>query len=134
MTSIGRALGYGVLVWLVPFVVAFALFPIRESNRPLFESIMPLAVAAAAAGLAVAALRRARRPVLREATATGVLWLLICILIDAPLMLLGGPMRMTLTQYLADIGVTYLLIPIITVGIGAGISTAGRPETSGVSA
>jgi hypothetical protein len=50
MTSLRKALFYGVLVWLIPFAVAFLIFPLRQSARPLFESIMPVALAAAAAG------------------------------------------------------------------------------------
>jgi hypothetical protein len=129
MTSIGRALGYGVLVWLVPFAAAVVIFPLREANRPLFESLMPLAVAAPAAGLAVAYLRRAPQPVKREALWLGLLWFVISVAIDVPLMLLGGPMQMTVTDYFADIGVTYLLIPIITVGIGAAAAPSGRPAS-----
>lgn len=30
------------LVWLIPFSVAFVIFPLRVSMMPLFESIMPL--------------------------------------------------------------------------------------------
>ena len=45
MTSWRRALGLlGVVTWLPPFVVAFLAFPFRESARPLFESIMAVAV------------------------------------------------------------------------------------------
>ena len=43
MTSWPRALGLGVAAWLAPFVVAVLAFPFRESARPLFESIMPVA-------------------------------------------------------------------------------------------
>ncbi len=54
----------------------------------------------------------------RESIRLGILWLIIAIVIDAPLMLIGGPMKMTLAQYMADIGVTYLCIPFVTWGIG----------------
>lgn len=49
MTSFRRALLYGFLVWLIPFLVAFLIFPLRESSRPLFESIMPVTLAMATA-------------------------------------------------------------------------------------
>jgi hypothetical protein len=117
MGSLRRAVLYGVTVWLVPFVVAFLIFPLRESNRPLFESIMPVAIALVVVVLAVSQVRRAGRASVRDGVLLGVLWLVISTAIDAPLMLLGGPMRMTIGQYVADIGVTYLMIPIITTGI-----------------
>jgi hypothetical protein len=60
----------------------------------------------------------------REGLMIGLLWLAISLIIDLPLMLSGGPMQMTLAEYVADIGVTYLLIPVVTVGLGAVIAGA----------
>jgi hypothetical protein len=37
MTSLRKALLLGLVVWLVPFVVACCIFPLKESWRPLFE-------------------------------------------------------------------------------------------------
>lgn len=128
MTSARRALVYGLLVWLIPFAVAFAIFPLRQSNRPLFESLMPVAVAAAVVGFAVRYFRSVTAAFAREGLRLGLVWLLISVTIDAPLMLFGGPMHMSLGQYLADIGLTYLLMPVITVGIGAAL--ARRPRST----
>jgi hypothetical protein len=119
MKSLGRAFLFGVGVWVVPFAVAFVIFPLRQSARPLFESIMPVAVAGAAVGFAVRYFRAVDAAFIREGLRLGLLWLLICVAIDAPLMLIGGPMKMTVGQYLADVGVTYLMIPVITLGMGA---------------
>jgi hypothetical protein len=128
MTSVRKALIYGVLVWLIPFAVAFAIFPLRQSNRPLFESIMPVAVAAAVTGLGGRYLGDITSAHVREGLRLGILWLVISVAIDAPLMLLGGPMRMSLDAYLADIGVVYLMMPVITAGIGAALARrAGTP-------
>ena len=44
MKSIKKTLFYGFLIWLIPFITAFLIFPIKESNRALFESIMPIAI------------------------------------------------------------------------------------------
>lgn len=124
MTSLRRALGLGVLSWLVPFLVSIVVFPLRASNRPLFESIMPVAVATTTVVLALAYFRRVEGGHVREGLALGLVWLVICLLVDAPLMLLGGPMQMSLAGYAADIGATYLMIPVITAGVGA--ATGGR--------
>ncbi len=124
MTSLRKALLFGVLVWLVPFIVAFVIFPLRESSRPLFESIMPVAIATVVVGLGVTYFRVVNRAFVREGLLLGLVWLAISFLIDAPLMLLGGPMRMSMTQYIADIGVTYLMIPVITLGLGAAVAHA----------
>jgi hypothetical protein len=131
MTSTRRALVYGLLVWLIPFAVAFAVFPLRASNRPLFESIMPVAVAAAVTGFAVRYFGGVTTAFAREGLRLGLLWLLISVAIDAPLMLFGGPMRMSVGDYVADIAVTYLVMPVITVGIGAAL--ARRPGSAAAS-
>lgn len=119
MSSVGKAILFGAFIWLIPFAVAFAIFPLRESSRPLFESIMPVVVTVATVVFGVSYFRRVTERHVREGVAVGALWFGICVLVDSPLMLLGGPMQMTIGQYFADIGLTYLIIPAITVGIGA---------------
>ncbi len=119
MTSWGRAIRLGVLTWLIPFVVAFLVFRWRESNRALFESVMAVTVTGTAIGLGLAYLRRCPTAGAREGLSLGVVWFTICVLVDAPLMLLGGPMHMSVGAYFGDIGLTYLSIPLVTWGLGA---------------
>lgn len=54
----------------------------------------------------------------------GLLWLAVSVLIDLPLVLFGGPMQMTLGAYVADIGATYLMMPVIAGGIGLALERA----------
>ncbi|NNE48449.1 MAG: hypothetical protein HKN37_17490 [Rhodothermales bacterium] len=117
MSSPGKAILYGFLIWLIVFVVAFAIFPIRESWRALFEAIMPVAIVLATTTFAHLYLSKTSENVLWESLVVGGLWFVISLLIDLPLML-TGPMEMPLTEYVADIGVTYLIIPIIEAGMG----------------
>jgi hypothetical protein len=119
MTSWRRALGLGFLAWLIPFVVAFAAFPFREQARPLFESIMAITVTATAVVLGLTYFRRLEEASVHEGFLAGLIWLVICVAIDAPLMLLGGPMKMSLGAYMADIGLTYAAIPVVTSGLAA---------------
>jgi hypothetical protein len=122
MQSWGKAIGYGFLVWLTPFIIAFIVFSIHVSNRPLFESIMAVAVSGTAVGFGILYLKDISQNIVKEGIKVGLLWLLISILIDAPLMLFGGPMKMSISAYISDIGVTYLCIPIITWGLSVGFS------------
>jgi hypothetical protein len=50
-----------------------------------------------------------------EGLKLGLIWLVISLIIDLG-MFMQGPMKMPLVDYIADIGFTYLIIPIITVG------------------
>ena len=126
MASIRKALLFGFLVWLIPFVVAFAVFPFRETNRALFESIMAVVLALATVFFGVLYVRGVTRRFVIEGVLIGVIWYAISVVIDAPLMLLGGPMKMTFGEYMADIGLSYLLIPAITIGLGFVAATARR--------
>lgn len=128
LTSLPKAILFGLLVWLMPFVVAFLVFTLREAMRPLFESIMAVAVATASVAVALLYFRGVAGVSLREGLLVGVLWLIICFAIDAPLMLFGGPMQMTVGQYAADIGVTYLMIPVIVAGIAYSRSRSSTPQ------
>jgi uncharacterized membrane protein AbrB (regulator of aidB expression) len=118
MTSLRKALLLGLVVWLVPFAVAFCIFPLKASWRSLFESIMPVTLAAVVVACAVFYFRRVPTPSLREGFILGLLWMAISLAIDLPLML-SPPIRMPPLEYAADIGLTYLMIPILTLGIAA---------------
>jgi len=114
-------------MWLIPFVVAVLVFPFRSSFRPLFESIMAVAVTLAAVLLANLYFRRVEASFLKEGVLLGLLWLLISLGIDLP-MVAEGPMKMTLADYMADIGLTYLIIPIVTTGFGHLLATKAKPN------
>lgn len=118
MVSWRKAVLFGFLIWVAAFAVAFAIFPIRESSRPLFESIMPVVLSAATVFFAHRYFRQVHRGFLREGLLLGLVWLGINVVIDLPLMLGPGPMQMTPAEYAGDIGLTYVLIPIITAGMG----------------
>ena len=105
--------GLGFLLWLIPFVVAFAIYPIRESNRPLFESIMPVVITTSVAFLAKMYLSRLSDGFLKAGAVAGVIWLLISIVLDL-LLFTWGPMKMSFAAYMADIGLTYLVYPVVT--------------------
>jgi hypothetical protein len=117
MKSFKLALIDAFLIWLVPFVVAIALFQVRNTQRPLFESIMPVVLAVCATVLADHYFRRLEGHFVREGLLLGLLWLLVSIVLDL-LMFMWGPMQMSFAAYLMDIGVTYLIYPVITVGVG----------------
>jgi len=113
------------MVWLAPFLVAFAAFPLKESWRSLFESIMPLTLAGVVVVSAVFYFRRVRAASLKEGVWLGALWLVISVAIDLPLML-SPPLNYTVTEYAADIGLTYLIIPVITAGIARAAEAHAR--------
>jgi hypothetical protein len=56
-----------------------------------------------------------------EGAKLGVVFLLISLVIDLIMFMPNSPMHMSLPDYVADIGLTYLMIPVITVGMAYAI-------------
>jgi hypothetical protein len=117
MKSFTKAFLYGLVVWVFPFVVAILIFPLRESERPLFESIMPVVLSLITVIMSNIYFKIAELNFIREGVYLGILWFVISIIIDQ-LMFMWGPMKMTFIDYVKDIGFTYLMIPVITIGTG----------------
>lgn len=117
MKSLRWALVFGFLIWLIPFTVSILIFPLRTSNRPLFESIMPVVVTLCAVVFSILYFRKLGGGFVREGILLGVMWFVISIVIDL-LMFMWGPMKMTFAEYMMDIGLTYLVIPTVTIGFG----------------
>ena len=117
MKSLRWALVFGFLIWLIPFTISILIFPLRTSNRALFESIMPVVVTLCAVVFSILYFRKLEEGFIREGILLGVIWFAISIVIDL-LMFMWGPMRMTFAEYMMDIGLTYLIIPTVTIGFG----------------
>lgn len=75
MKSIKKTLFYGFLIWLIPFITAFFIFPIRESNRALFESIMPVVITICVVIFAYLYLKKVENNYARESVLIGLIWL-----------------------------------------------------------
>lgn len=117
MKSSKLGIVYGFLVWLIPFVVAVFIFPLKKSGSPLFESIMPVVISLCVVMFLNLYFKKVEAHFLKEGFVLGLVWFAVSIAIDLS-MFMWGPMKMTFADYMMDIGLTYLMIPIITVGFG----------------
>jgi len=122
MNKYVKLVGFGFLIWLIPFLVSFVIFPLRNANRPFFESIMPVFLALTAMIISVLYFKKVEKESLKEGLIAGVLWFVLSLVIDLMLFLPASPMQMSFSDYMMDIGLTYLIILIIPIGIGALIS------------
>ncbi len=109
------ALIYGFFVWLIPFIIAFSIFTIRNEDRPLFESIMPVVVTIVTIVFANFYFKKVDKDFIKEGIVIGLLWLVISIVLDL-ILFMEGPMKMSFVDYIKDIGLTYLIIPTILIG------------------
>ncbi len=108
----------GLASWVIPFVLAFLFFDQTGQlaiARPLFKSLMVLIGGGTGVALLVAAFRWVQ-PTLNTGLMIGCLWLAINLILDYLVLV---PMAgMTASEYIQDIGLRYLLIPIIAAGMG----------------
>jgi hypothetical protein len=86
---------------------------------------MPVTLSLVVVGLALPYFRRVRGRFIKEGVLLGCLWFAISVVIDLPLML-NPPMNLTLVEYTADIGLTYLMIPVMTTGIASALAQTGK--------
>ena len=104
-----RAAGLGFLSWLLPFAVSFLVFPLKQSNAPLFDTLMGLVVLLTGGALLTRYFRNQSVSV-REAVLVGALWFFMNLAFDYP-MFAYGPMKMTARSYYSEIGLAYLAFP-----------------------
>jgi len=52
--AVARAALFGLLSWVIPFVVSFGLFPLKKTNAALFSTLMYLVVLVIAGALLMA--------------------------------------------------------------------------------
>jgi hypothetical protein len=116
-----KAIGYGLASWAIPFIVSLLFF--EKGGQPrlpidLIKSIM-IVVGATSGGVLLLLLFRQLRPSLFRGIAIGSLWFVLNILLDLGILV---PMtKMSLGQYFSEIGIRYLLIPIMA-GLMAAVS------------
>lgn len=110
---------FGLLTWAIPFVAAFAFFDQTGTlaiAEPLFKSLMVVIGGAVGATLLVFVFRHTP-PSLGSGIVIGLLWLAINLALDLAVLV---PMSGTsITDYAADIGLRYLMIPIMAIAMGA---------------
>jgi hypothetical protein len=122
-----RLVGFGVLTWLAPFLLSIPFY--SEAGEPLYDIFLVksvLIVFSAAFGtlLIVVYFRSVHARFVQEGALLGGAWLAINWALDAAVLLpLSG---MDAGTYMAQIGLRYLIIPVIAIGIGAAAGQAAK--------
>ncbi len=117
MKSFGKAFLFAFLSWLIAFLSAFAIYSLKETNPPFFETIMPIVLSICAVVFSLLYFKKVESEFLKEGIYLGLIFFLLNNGIDL-LMFSWGPMKMTFAAYMTDIGLTYLIYPIVTIGYG----------------
>jgi hypothetical protein len=122
-----RCLWMGVLLWGCVFAIASVLYPWGIGNRQLFEWFMAVVVAGAALAVATAYVRELQGPVLPQVITAAVLWPVTCVVLDFVVFLAVVP-RVSVGQYLKSVGLAYLIIPPIVLGLAYRRPKSGTPK------
>jgi hypothetical protein len=123
MKALARELGFAVTAWLVAFVVAVAIQPVRQSQPRLFESLMAITLVATTVLLGCAYLRKSTGSFVARGARIGLVWTVANWPLDAP-MFSAGPMQMDFAEYMSDIGIAYSMITVITIGLSTAAANA----------
>lgn len=118
-----RILLYGFLAWLIPFISAF-FFYTREGKLNidifLFKTIMIIVGSITGAILLILYFKKIHADYLKEGILVGILWFVINILLD--LLVLIPMSGMSISDYFTQIGLRYLMIPAMSIAIGAALA------------
>ena len=118
MKSIKKALIFGFLSWLIPFVFAFLFFNQKGElliNQLLFKNIMIVTASYFTVFLIIKYFKTVDKNYVKEGIMLGVLWMVINLVLD---MVTIVPMGKPLGVYLPQIGLGYLMIPAMTILAG----------------
>ena len=109
---------YGFLAWLVPFVASFFFYSKEGLTIDifLFKSIMIVVGSISAAILLVSYFKKISVAYLKEGIIVGIVWFGINILLD--LLILIPISGMSIADYLTRIGISYLVIPAMSIAVG----------------
>ena len=124
MKAYARIIFFGLITWLIPFATAFFFYNPKGELRVdifLFKSIMIIVGSISAAILLVAYFKRVTENYRNEGIRIGIFWFVLNILLDMVLLL---PMSgMSLPDYFAQIGLRYIVIPVMTIMVGAALAS-----------
>lgn len=125
MRKLLRFARFGFLSWLVAFGASVCLFPLKNDSEHLFETLMGVVLTICTVGLTLFYFRNIKADYLREGCQLGFAFVVCNLLFDWP-MFAAGPMKMPLFHYLKDIGIAYVNMPIISIGVGFMLQTHTR--------
>jgi len=116
MQLVKRALIYGFLLWIIPFLASVLIFPLKKTDPTFFQSSLGVLSITLAVMLTVHYFRKTQGN-LKEGILLGLIFAVISWFFDF-LFFIWGPIKMPLDAYVKEIGIGYILYLIIAVGFG----------------
>ncbi len=111
-----RKIGFGFIVWVVPYVSAIPLLGLMESDEIFFKTLMIVIGGLVGAICAVLYFNNVEKDFLKEGILLGVVWVVLNWLLDFVGLL---PLsKMSYGRYFMEIGLRYIAMLSPTVAIG----------------
>lgn len=79
---------------------------------------MPLTLTICVMIFSILYFNKTDRDYLSSGIFVGIIWFIINLAFDLLMFMPESPMHMSVEDYFADIGLTYLIIPTVTIGVG----------------
>lgn len=121
-----RISGYGLLTWLIPFLLAIPFYSpegILLIDQSLFKSIMVVTGSIVGAILIIRLFHDIESRYVHYGILSGLIWLVINWVLDVIILI---PMSgLDLQSYFNQIGLRYLMIPVMTIMAGFIAQAAG---------
>ena len=111
-----KKIGYGLILWVIPYVTAIPLLPLMRSDLLFFKAIMVVEGLTVGAILAVLYFLRVQKDFLREGIVLGMTWMIVNWILDYVALLPFT--KMSLARYFMEIGIEYIGMAVLTVAIG----------------
>ncbi|MDD1668413.1 MAG: hypothetical protein LUO97_01290 [Methanomicrobiales archaeon] len=117
----------GILAWLIPFLVSVPLYP---QGQPIYDlqvtkSVLIVVGALVGAALALWYFRNIGKAFAREGAILGIAWFLINSALDI-IVLVYILQGMDPATWAGQIGIRYLLMPIMTTAMGMAMEIRGK--------
>lgn len=111
-----KKIGYGLIVWVVPYVSAIPLLGLMERDPLFFKTIMIVIGGLIGAICVVLYFSKVEKNYLNEGITLGIVWIIVNWLLDFVALL---PLsKMPYGQYFKEIGLRYLVMLAMTVPVG----------------
>lgn len=111
-----RRIGYGIVAWAIPYVTGVAILGLRQTDLPLFKTIMIVEGSLTGATLAVVYFQTVRGEYLKEGLLLGATWIVVNWVLDVFGVVPFA--KLTFDRYFIEIGFEYLAMFAPTVAIG----------------
>lgn len=116
--GLGKTILFGCALWLGCFLGAMFIFPLHDKDRILFETLMTLIFVTSSMICGITYFRQVFGGFFRAGVRAGLLWMSVNLLVDLVLFSYG-PLARPFPDYVKDIGLVYLVLPIMMGGIGS---------------